>query len=154
MDAIVDEALDHPDDLRSDRRWPEYAVRVHQELGWISMLSFRLRPELAGVELVAGLNLYADVPLVFDETATHTGLLLATHGGMAVGAEINRDRAEHLGRALATNRDIGVAIGVLMARHQLTRQQAFDLLRVASQDRNRKLHTIAVEVADTGTLNL
>ena len=41
-------------------------------------------------------------------------------------------------------------IGVLMARHQLTRDQAFDVLRVASQRSNRKLVDVALEVADTG----
>ena len=41
-----------------------------------------------------------------------------------------------------------------MMKHKLTRQQAFDLLRVASQHSNRKLRDIAVEVADTGTLDL
>jgi AmiR/NasT family two-component response regulator len=73
---------------------------------------------------------------------------------VAIAAEVNRGHAKHLKRALATNRDIGVAIRVLMARPQLTREQAFDLLRVASQKWNRKLHDIAVEVGDSGTLAL
>ena len=37
-----------------------------------------------------------------------------------------------------------------MAHHQLTRDQAFDLLRLASQRTNRKLADIAREVAETG----
>ena len=55
--------------------------------------------------------------------------------------------------ALTTNRDIGVAMGVLMTRYHLARDQALDLLRITSQRNNRKLHDIAVEVADTGTLH-
>ena len=39
-----------------------------------------------------------------------------------------------------------------MQRHNLTREQAFDVLRVASQDSNRKLSAVASDVADTGTL--
>ena len=35
--------------------------------------------------------------------------------------------------------DIGVAMGVLMTQYKITRSQAFDLLRVASQNTNRKL---------------
>jgi hypothetical protein len=42
-----------------------------------------------------------------------------------------------------------VAMGILMQRNQFTRQQAFDVLRVASQSSNRKLADIASEVADT-----
>jgi AmiR/NasT family two-component response regulator len=41
-----------------------------------------------------------------------------------------------------------------MNQHQFTRQQAFDVLRVASQNTNRKLADIAVEVADTGALTI
>jgi hypothetical protein len=39
-----------------------------------------------------------------------------------------------------------------MHRHRLTRQQAFDLLRMASQDSNRPLSAVATEVADSGDL--
>jgi hypothetical protein len=41
-----------------------------------------------------------------------------------------------------------------MTQHKFTREQAFDLLRIASQHTHRKLAAIAVEVADTGTLTL
>lgn len=69
-----------------------------------------------------------------------------------MSAVTNRDRAQHLERALLTNRDIGVALGVLMSTHKITRDEAFGLLRVASQNSNRKLRDVAVEVAETGVL--
>ena len=47
-----------------------------------------------------------------------------------------------------------MAIGILMSQRRFTRQEAFDVLRVASQNSNRKLADIAVEVADTGTLTI
>ena len=58
--------------------------------------------------------------------------------------------AANLLKALESNRETGVAIGVLMARHGLTREQAFDVLRHASQNSNRKLAHVAGEVAETG----
>jgi AmiR/NasT family two-component response regulator len=45
-------------------------------------------------------------------------------------------------------------MGVVMLRRGVTREEAFDLLRFASQTSNRKLHTIASEVADAGDLDL
>ena len=63
-----------------------------------------------------------------------------------------RGRATNLVRALESNREIGVAMGILMQRHQVSREVAFDLLRTASQDTNRKLSVVASEVADTGML--
>ena len=41
-----------------------------------------------------------------------------------------------------------------MHQHKITQQQAFDLLRIASQHTHRKLVDIATEVAETGTLEL
>jgi AmiR/NasT family two-component response regulator len=61
-------------------------------------------------------------------------------------------QAAHLRRALDHSRDIGAAIGVLMAMKKVTRDEAFGLLRRASQDQNRKLYELALEVLSTGEL--
>lgn len=152
IDAILDNALYQPQDLATDDRWPEYGRRVVAELGLHSMLSFRMNLGMDG--LIAGLNLYGQEPGAFDERDQAEGLLLTTHAAQAVAAAHQRDRAENLERALASNRDIGTAIGVLMTQHRLTRDQAFDLLRIASQNTNRKLHQIALDVIDTGTVDV
>ena len=154
VDAVLDQALYHPGDLRCDQRWPEYGRRVSAEIGWISMLSYRLGGELLDDETIAGLNVYSAQVSAFDDLAVRMGLLLATHGALLMAAGSHRERAAHFERALGNSRDIGVAIGVLMTKHNLTRDQAFDLLRVASQNTNRKLSDIAVEVGDTGHLDL
>jgi AmiR/NasT family two-component response regulator len=60
--------------------------------------------------------------------------------------------AAHLRRALDHSRDIGAAIGVLMAMKKVTRDEAFELLRRARQDQNRKLHDLSLEVLSTGEL--
>jgi DNA-binding TFAR19-related protein (PDSD5 family) len=69
-------------------------------------------------------------------------------------AASRRATAEHLERALASNREIGVAVGILMVNHQLTDDQAFDLLSRVSQRTNRKVRTIALEVAEAGAIEL
>jgi AmiR/NasT family two-component response regulator len=58
----------------------------------------------------------------------------------------------NLEKALDTSREIGTAVGVLMSAHKLTREQAFDLLRIASQRSNRRVQELAIEVVDTGSL--
>jgi len=63
-------------------------------------------------------------------------------------------KTENLHRALNSNREIGTAMGILMARHQLTSDQAFDLLRRVSQGAHRKVVAIAAEVIETGALEL
>jgi ANTAR domain len=59
-------------------------------------------------------------------------------------------RARHLEVALCSNRRIGMALGILMARHALSEEQAFTALRRASGHRNVKLREVAEEVVYTG----
>lgn len=151
VDAIRDQTVYHCTDLRHDPRWSEYGgARVHRQLGWASVLSHGLSNQLMVDETIAGLNIYADAPHAFDDRARWVGSLLVTHVALAVAAGVSLERARNLERALSSNREIAVAIGVLMTTHRITRAAAFNLLRLASQRSNRKMSDIATEVADTG----
>lgn len=152
VDAALTESVYRTDDLSTDDRWPEFSRRAVAELAVRSMLSYRLFIE--DDDVIAALNLYSTRPGAFDAEAEVVGTLVATHGGLAITAALGRERAAHLERALLNRREIGIAMGVLMTRHKIDRDQAFDLLRVASQHSNRKLAEIATEVADTGVLQL
>lgn len=63
---------------------------------------------------------------------------------------ISTQHAANLEGALDTARVIGAAIGIVMARYVVSEVAAFELLRKASMDRNRKLREVAREVVDTG----
>jgi hypothetical protein len=152
VDAVLQEAVFRTGDLREDARWPEFGRLAFEATAVVSMLSFGVFLE-AG-EQVVGLNMYATKPNAFGAESETIGTLLATHGGLAVAAASVYERAGNLELALTSNREVGVAMGVLMARHKITREQAFDLLRIASQHGHRKLIEIATEVADTGGLTL
>ena len=60
------------------------------------------------------------------------------------------DKVEGLEEALLSRDVIGQAKGILMERHHLTADQAFEELRQASQKRNRKVRDMAAELAETG----
>lgn len=152
IDAIVDNTTYHTGDLRAEPRWPGLGPRAADEAGVLSMLSFRMF--LEGDDLIAGLNFYSGKPDAFDDDDRTTGLLLSTHGALALTALNRGETAAQLTRALESSREIGVAMGVLMTQHRITREEAFTLLRVASQHTHRKLSAIAADVADTGTLDL
>jgi AmiR/NasT family two-component response regulator len=62
------------------------------------------------------------------------------------------DRAANLERALASNRRIGMAVGILMCRHQLTEDKAVEMLKMHSQRRNIKVRELAETVIFTGTI--
>ena len=63
-----------------------------------------------------------------------------------------RLRAEHLERALLSNRRIGIATGILMVTRHLREDEAFECLRQESQRRNVKLRELAEQVIYTGRL--
>lgn len=92
----------------------------------------------------------------FRPTLAHLliGQLLVERATALVQRERLVRKTENLHRALNSNREIGAAMGILMARHQLTSDQAFDLLRRASQSAHRKVVAIAAEVIETGALEL
>jgi hypothetical protein len=92
----------------------------------------------------------------FRPTLAHLliGQLLVERATGLVERERLVRKTDNLHRALNSNREIGAAMGILMARHNLTSDQAFDLLRRTSQSEHRKVVAIAAEVIETGALQL
>lgn len=152
VDAMLDDTVFRTGDLLNDERWPEFGRRASAETGVRSMLSLRLFHE--DDDLIAGLNFYATALDAFSGVAELTGTLLATHMSIALTSARRQESISNLKRALASNREIGMAIGILMSTHKITRDQAFDLVRVASQHTNRKVSELAQQVVLTGTLQL
>lgn len=70
-----------------------------------------------------------------------TQLIPAIEAALVRAREIRAlvEQQAHLGRALAGMRHASMAIGMLMAQHQLTEQQAFELLRADARRQRRKL---------------
>ncbi len=153
VDAVLSESISVTGEVGEDPRWSEWGRRAQAEIGVRSVLAQRLRlHDQAGV--VAGLNIYSDAPEAFDRKTIGVALILATHGAMVLSEKLASRQAGNLSKGLQSNREIGVAMGILMTQNQFTRTQAFDVLRVASQNTNRRLADIAVEVVDTGSLTI
>jgi GAF domain-containing protein len=150
VDAMIDDAVYRIGDVTTEPRWAEFGARAHAETGVVSMMSLRLF--LEDDDRVAGLNLYSTERDAFDDAAQVVATVLATHTALTLLAATLTERAANLERALASNRTIGMALGVLMSAHKLTQDDAFALLRIASQNGNRKLVDVADDVILTGDL--
>lgn len=137
------------EDLESEERWPSFGPRAARELGVRNLLCLRLA--LGGTDRAA-LVLYAGRPGVFDETAVTSSSVLAPFAALAAEAHLRAQDVGNLSAALATSRQIGTAVGIVMARHRVSSDEAFGLLRKASMDLNRKVHDIASEVELIGDL--
>ena len=149
LGAIFDHETYMIDDLAADERWPAFSRRASDETGVRSMLSFRLF--LQG-DTLGALNLYSRHPEAFDDHGYAVASVLAAHAAIALSAAQERQRAERLEDALRSNREIGMAMGVLMGRGGVTQDEAFTVLRRASQHLHRKLRDVAAEVAESGEL--
>lgn len=152
VDAMVDDTVYRTGDVAGEPRWAGFGARAHAETGVVSMMSLRLY--LEDDERIAGLNLYSTKPDAFDGQAQVIATVLAAHTATTLIAAAAKQRAANLERALTSNRHIGMAIGILMATHKLTNDDAFALLRIASQNANRKLADVADDVIHTGVLEL
>ncbi|MFF5405790.1 GAF and ANTAR domain-containing protein [Streptomyces misionensis] len=136
---IADFRADHPG-------WPAY-VAAGRELGLGSMMGFLLYTE---DEDLGALNLYSRHPGAFTEAGETAGWLLASHAAVAFSSARTHAQLE---QAVSTRHVIGEAMGILMGRHDLTEDQAFDVLRRYSQDHNVKLREVARRVCEHGGLN-
>lgn len=134
------------EDLLTDGRWPRFAAAATQTENIRSVLAYRL---FVGERTMGALNLYSSQPGAFDggSRTADLGYLFAGHTAVALaGAQA----IEGLRAALDSRETISVAMGILMARQQITRSQAFDVLRRASQRENVKLREIAARIAGEG----
>lgn len=146
VDAIRDHEVFLTGDLIAEQRWPQFSRRAHEQTGVISILSIRL---FAEHNTMGALNLYSTATDAFDETDVAMAAVFATHAAVAMTAA---RREANLERKVETRDLIGRAKGILMSLRHVTDDQAFELLRAASQRLNIKLTAVAQQVSDTGEL--
>lgn len=136
----------HSGDLARDPRWPEFG-RAAAAHGYDSLLAIALLPDARPPRLSGALNLYCRAPDSFTDADRDRVLLLATHASLALATTNAVTTAElreaHLRRAIDTRDVIGQAKGILMSRRGISAEEAFDVLRRASQDLNAKLADVA-----------
>lgn len=129
-------------------RWPDF-VRHATAKGAGSVLSSPLR---ARDTFIGALNIYSAETAPFgahdqelaSAFASHASMVLANAAAFMTREVVNRQLEE----ALASRDLIGQAKGILMAQKGCTSDEAFDVLRRASQRVNRKLRDVAQDVVD------
>ncbi|MHC3469336.1 GAF and ANTAR domain-containing protein [Streptomyces sp. 7R007] len=124
--------------------WPRFALEARR-LGIGSMTGVLLYTDR---DDFGALNLYSRRPGAFTHDFETAGWLLASHAAVALSSARTIDQLEH---AMDTRHAIGEAMGILMERHRLSEDDAFNVLRKISQDHNVKLRDIAQRVRDEHT---
>jgi GAF domain-containing protein len=128
-------------------RWPRFDEEA-AKLGVTDVLSTPLIRSGGGA--VGALNIYAREGAGFGPHDERTAQLIGEHAEILVEralALLSSTRLnDQLRQAVATREIIGEAKGILMESQHCTRDQAFDILRRASQRENRKLRELAEEL--------
>ena len=145
LDAIREHEVFRTGDLGHEGRWPKFSARAQKETGVRSMVCFRL---FVNGDTLGALNLYSRSIDAFDDQAVAVGSVFAAHAAVALSTALHDEQLEE---ALQSRDLIGQAKGILMAREHVNADEAFDMLRRASQRVNKKLRDIAREIAESAT---
>ncbi|WAC89925.1 GAF and ANTAR domain-containing protein [Mycobacterium sp. Aquia_213] len=145
LDAIEEETPQIDADLTTAPLWPKLAAKLLAETPVRGAMGFRL---LVNKRKGAALNLFSDTANSFDDESAGRAAVLASFASVAINAVAKGEDAASLRRGLLSNREIGKAVGMLMLLHDLTEDEAFDLLRRHSQALNIKLADVAREVIE------
>lgn len=149
IDAVIDRLCCYVEDLGADLRWPTFAGAA---------VASRLRSVLA-LPMTSGtspgsLVLYSRLPNGLGVVDRAKGQLLASLAALAYSVAHAREdesrNTANLRAALATRELIGQAQGILMEREHITPDEAFDVLRRASQHLNVRLREVALTLIETG----
>lgn len=136
-------------DMAREVRWAPYP-RQAVAMGVRSSMSY---PLISGVDTLGALNMYAFTDVRVDDEVQARAVQLADRaaGVLAVALRMadSRQDNDNLRTALTSRSVIDQAMGVLMGQQRCTAQQAFDLLRATSQNRNLKLRDVAAGIVAT-----
>ena len=144
----LSEAVQGP--CRSANHGSGYPAALLADCGIVSELMFPL--QINGTD-------HGYLRFLFQDSISRSSPIGRLAAAFSVQAAIAVDRAAlqvavaNLQTAIDTNRDIGAAVGILMAQQGISYQDAYLLLRSVSQNNNRKLRDVAADILGSAMLS-
>ena len=136
----------HVQSLDDERRWPAFIPRA-RDRGINSILS---TPLLTRARPIGALNIYSLRARAFAKPELELSSMLASRASdLLISAAIDvsmEDLSRHLQEALKGRDVIAQARGVLMARHGVTADAAYTMLRRSSRQTSRPLRRVAEDL--------
>lgn len=144
VDAVEDETPQLAPDLSDeDAPWPALRGAVLASTPVRGMLGFRI---LRDRRKVAALNLFSDRAGGFTDHEVDQASVLAAFCAVALQSSLEKLEIRTLREGLASNREIGKAVGLLMAYHKINDDEAYAILRTTSNELNTKLSHVAGKI--------
>lgn len=135
-------------DCTTEQRWPDL-MRLAVDAGVSSILAFPF--DLAG-EASACFNIYFDDKQAYDETFRHEigNLLSISSKGLRLAVRLARqeEAQEDLESAMSSRTSIDMAVGIIMGQNRCSQEEAFNILREGSSNRNIKVRDLAVSLVE------
>lgn len=148
LDASREQRSFRIDSTVEDRRWVEFC-RAAADKGIYSLMSL---PLAANGRPIGALNFYSRTKAAFSDEHEEVGQLFARQASVALANAAAywgaTDLAHQLEDALESRAVIDQAKGIIMAAKGCTADEAFDVLRRASQRENTKLRLIAARIVE------
>ena len=117
--------------------------------GVVDELTFRLRIDQADHGFLRFLLVDPGTP---DAADIDLAAAFAAHAAIVLDRAALQETVGNLLTAIVSNREIGAAVGILMARCGIGYDAGFALLKATSQNNNRKLREVVGDVLYTGEL--
>jgi ANTAR domain len=143
LDVLETNDLVISGDVAADPRWPAFGARVLKELNVRSVAAYRLH---LGRDHRAALIFVSDWPYAFDELTGAIGAIFAAYCSLVLLTEEILGDGLTSSRAAEVHREIGVAVGILLADGELTTDEAYRRLRSASRTLTTSLPDVARHV--------
>jgi len=143
VDAILTQRFEWDPDITTRPVWPKLAERIVRETPVRGMIGYRI---VVDERKIGALNMFSDEPGAFTQEAADMGALLVSFATVALTAATQREETATLRQGMLSNREIGKAVGMLMATHDLSDEEAFRRLREASNRLNTRLADIAARM--------
>ncbi|MGO4341417.1 GAF and ANTAR domain-containing protein [Pedococcus sp. 2YAF34] len=143
LDSILEDSVQRDADITRGCTWPQLARLTLERTPVRGMIGYRLQQ---GSDARSAFNVFSDTPGALTQQSADIGAVLAAFTSVALTAAEQKASAENLRKGLTSNREIGKAMGLIMAAHSVSDEEAFEILRSASTRTNTKLADVAGKV--------
>ncbi|HET8599256.1 MAG TPA: GAF and ANTAR domain-containing protein [Segeticoccus sp.] len=145
IDAMLGGGYQRDADIAHNSSWPKLGALTLERTPVRGMIGYRI---FVDGRSAGALNLFSDTPGALTQEDADLGALVAAFASVVLVSAAHDHRAQTLKDGLQSNREIGKAIGLLMATHGVDDEQAFELLRHLSSTMNVKLAEVAHRVVE------
>jgi hypothetical protein len=146
VDSILEDSVQHDSDISNGTKWPKLAELTLERTPVRGMIGYQL---VNGLGSRAAFNVFSDTAGALTRDSVDVGAVLAAFASVSLAAAERQTTAENLRKGLESNREIGKAIGLLMAAHEVSDEEAFQILKSASSRTNTKLASLANQINES-----